>query len=149
MFKVKPKLFHHNFYYQMYPSMYEQNVVNCQNTIQLPIKAWTDDLAELHLALKANKDGNVLFNDTRNTFYLQLYGIRHKQKDHSETERRNPLLPLYWLVFTIRDLYTYHPTHRLVHTTTCYTSCGAMAGMRNSWMGPQWGIHMTTHHILS
>ena len=29
------------------------------------------------------KEENVLFNDTLNTFYLQLYGIRHKVKDHS------------------------------------------------------------------
>ena len=26
----------------------------------------------------------VLFNDTINTFYLQLYGIRRMVKDHSE-----------------------------------------------------------------
>ena len=28
-------------------------------------------------------DGNVLFNDALNTFYLRLYGIRHTIKDHS------------------------------------------------------------------
>ena len=31
--------------------------------------------------------GNVLFNDTLNTFYLRLYGIRHMVKDHSDSER--------------------------------------------------------------
>ena len=30
----------------------------------------------------------VLFNDTLNTFYLWLYGIRHMVKDHSDSERR-------------------------------------------------------------
>ena len=28
------------------------------------------------------KEGNVLFNDALNTFYLQLYGIGHIVKDH-------------------------------------------------------------------
>ena len=33
------------------------------------------------------KEGNVLFNDTLNTFYLRLYGVRHMVKDHSDSER--------------------------------------------------------------
>ena len=28
----------------------------------------------------------MLFNDALNTFYLQLYGIRHMAKDHSRIE---------------------------------------------------------------
>ena len=39
------------------------------------------------------KVGNVLFNDALNTFYLQLYGVRHMIKDHSDSERGNPLPP--------------------------------------------------------
>ena len=40
------------------------------------------------------KEGNVLFNDALNTFYLQLYGVIHIMvKDHSESERGNPLPP--------------------------------------------------------
>ena len=31
--------------------------------------------------------GNVLFNDTLNTFYLQLYGVRHMVKDHLASEK--------------------------------------------------------------
>ena len=38
-------------------------------------------------------EGNVLFNDALNTFYLWLYGIKHMVKDHSNSERGNPLLP--------------------------------------------------------
>ena len=34
------------------------------------------------------KEGNVLFNDTLNTFYLRLYGVRHMVKDHSDSERK-------------------------------------------------------------
>ena len=39
------------------------------------------------------KEGNVLFNDTLNTFYLRLYGVRHMVKDHSDSEKGNPLPP--------------------------------------------------------
>ena len=34
------------------------------------------------------KEGNVLFNDALNTFYLRLCGIRHMVKDHSDSERK-------------------------------------------------------------
>ena len=34
------------------------------------------------------KEGNVLFNDTLNTFYLRLYGVGHMVKDHSDRERK-------------------------------------------------------------
>ena len=37
------------------------------------------------------KEGNVLFNDALNTFYLQLYGIRQMVKDHSDSEKGNLL----------------------------------------------------------
>ena len=33
------------------------------------------------------KEGNVLFNDALNIFYLQLYCVRHMVKDHSDSER--------------------------------------------------------------
>ena len=36
---------------------------------------------------------NVLFNDALNTFYLRLYGARHIVKDHSDSEKGNPLPP--------------------------------------------------------
>ena len=40
-----------------------------------------------YLAAFIKKEGNVLFNDTLNTFYLRSYGIRHMVKDHSDSER--------------------------------------------------------------
>ena len=46
------------------------------------------------------KKGNVLFNDALNSFYLQLYGVGHMVKDHSDSERGNPLLP-HGLLFPI------------------------------------------------
>ena len=42
---------------------------------------------------RGRKEGNVLFNDALNTFYLRLYGVRHMVKDHSDSERGNPLPP--------------------------------------------------------
>ena len=39
------------------------------------------------------KEGNVLFNDALNTFYLRLYGITHMVKENSDRERGNPLPP--------------------------------------------------------
>ena len=48
------------------------------------------------------KEGNVLFNYALNTFYLQLYGVRHMVKDHSDSEKGNPLLP-HRLLFPINS----------------------------------------------
>ena len=48
------------------------------------------------------KEGNVLFNDALNTFYLRLYGIRHIVKDHSDSEKGN-LLPPHRLLITINS----------------------------------------------
>ena len=46
------------------------------------------------------KEENVLFNDTQNTFYLRLYSVEHMVKDHSDSERGNPLPP-HGLLFPI------------------------------------------------
>ena len=39
------------------------------------------------------RERNVLFNHALNTFYLQFYGVRHMVKDHSDSEKGNPLPP--------------------------------------------------------
>ena len=59
-------------------------------------------LLVLHLRLYYDyrKDGNVLFNDTLNTFYLWLYLVGHMVKDLSDSEREN-LLPPHRLHFHI------------------------------------------------
>ena len=43
--------------------------------------------------LNCERERNVLFNDALNTFYLRLYGVRHMVKDHSDSEKGNPLPP--------------------------------------------------------
>ena len=44
---------------------------------------------------------------THSTHYLRLYGVRHMVKDHSDSERRNPLSP-HGLLFPIssKGLYS-------------------------------------------
>ena len=54
----------------------------------------------------------MLFNDALNTFYLRLYGVTHMVKDHSDSERGNPLPP-HGLLFSISSkgsFYMHHPT---------------------------------------
>ena len=70
-------------------------------------------------ANQEGRKGNVLFNDALNTFYLQLYGVGHMVKDHSDSERGNPLLP-HGLLFPISSkgsFIMHHPTDRIAHTT--------------------------------
>ena len=43
-----------------------------------------------------------LLNDALNTFYLRLYGVRHMVKDHSDSEKGNPLTP-HRLLFPINS----------------------------------------------
>ena len=88
--------------------------------------------------LNCRKAGTVLFNDALNTFHLRLCGVRHMVKDHSDSERVNPLPP-YELLFPINSkVILYAPSHRQDSTYhgLCYTSRGALAGTRNSSMGP-------------
>ena len=59
---------------------------------------------------------NVLFNDALNTFYLRLYGVRHMLKDHSDSEKGNPLPPHRQGFF-----YMHHPSDRITHTTAFVT----------------------------
>ena len=69
------------------------------------------------------RERNVLFNDALNTFYLRLYGDRHMVKDHSDSERGNPL-PLHGLLFPISSndyFICIIPKNRIAHTTTFVT----------------------------
>ena len=79
------------------------------------------------------KEGNVLFNDALNTFYVRLYGVRHMVKDQSICCRH--------MVYSFRlaaRVLLYASSHRQDNTYhgLCYTSRGALAGTRNSSMGP-------------
>ena len=45
---------------------------------------------------QGRKEGNVLFNDALNTFYLRLYGVGHMVKDHSDSERERKPVAATW-----------------------------------------------------
>ena len=65
---------------------------------------------------------NVLFNDALNTFYLRLYGVRHMVKDHSDSEKGNPLPP-HRLLLSINSKGSFICTipDRITHTTAFVT----------------------------
>ena len=69
------------------------------------------------------KEGRVLFNDALNTFYLWLYGVGHIVKNHSDSERGNPLPPLrlFFLNSSKGSFYMHHPTNRIAHTMVFVT----------------------------
>ena len=50
-------------------------------------------LRTILIVRERERERNVLFNDALNTFYLWLYGVRHMVKDHSDSEKGNPLSP--------------------------------------------------------
>ena len=43
------------------------------------------------------EEGNVLFNNSLNTFYLQLYGVGYMVQSHSDSEMK----PLHGLLFLL------------------------------------------------
>ena len=81
------------------------------------------------LNIQRNREGNDLFNDALNTFYLQLYVIIHMVNDHSDSERQiSRLLALHELSFRLAArvlLYAAPPhTHTHKQDSLCFTSHG-------------------------
>ena len=80
-----------------------------------------------------------LFNDALDTFYLRLYGVGHMVKDHSDSQRGNPLPP-HGLLFPINSkFFLYARSHRQDSTYhgLCYASRGALAGREIAqWVHP-------------
>ena len=80
------------------------------------------------------KEGNVLFNDALDTFYLRIYGIRHMVDDHSDSERG-------YMGYSFRleaRVLLYASSNRQDNTYhgLCYTCRAALVGTRNSSVGP-------------
>ena len=121
------------------------------------------------------KEGNVLFNDALNTFYLRLYGVTHMVKDHSDSEREETRCRHMGYSFRLAArviLYASSLRQDNTYHGLCYTSRGALAGTRNSsWVrrpiapwanalttelhlapssvDPPWRIDPTTHRTMS
>ena len=90
--------------------------------------------------LRTRKEGNVLFNDALNTFYLRLFGVRHNimVKDHSDSERGTRCRHIGYFFRLAARVLLYASSHRQDNTyhSHWYASRGSLAGTRNSSMGP-------------
>ena len=86
--------------------------------------------------------GNVLFNDALKAFHLRLYGVGHTIKDHSDSERGNPLPP-HGLLFPISTKGSFIYTARIAHTTAFVTP------VVEHWLEreiAQWILHERSYH---
>ena len=79
------------------------------------------------------KEGNLLFNDALNTFYLRLYGIRHMVKDLLDRREEICCRHIGYSFRLAARVLLYASSHRQDNTyhDICYNSCGAQAGTRN------------------
>ena len=57
----------------------------------LDVSESEESVLALHLPIGPLKEENSLINDVFNTFYLRLFSFVHMIKDHSDSERGNPL----------------------------------------------------------
>ena len=91
---------------------------------------------DLNINCSLNRKGKEMFYLTTHSthFILRLYGVGHMVKDHSDSERETHC---YSFPLAARVLL-YAPFHRQDNTYhgLCYPSRGALAGTRNSSMGP-------------
>ena len=84
------------------------------------------------------KEGNVLFNDALNTFYLRLYGVRHMERTTQIVREETRCCHMGYSFQLTARVILYAPSHRQDSTyySLCYTSRRALAGTRNSSRGP-------------
>ena len=88
-------------------------------------------------SIKAKEGRKEMFYlTTHSTHFIYGYMASDMVKDHSDSEKGNPLLP-HGLLFPIssKGSFICHRQDNTYHGL-CYTSSGALAGMRNSSMGP-------------
>ena len=76
----------------------------------------------MNINSKRKEGRKCLFNDALNTFYLWLYGIRHMVKDHSDSEKGNPLPPHRLLLpISSKGSFICTFTDRIAHTMAFVT----------------------------
>ena len=77
------------------------------------------------MSMSVSKEGNVLFNDALNTFYLRLYCVALMVKYHSYSERGNLLPPIHGYSFRlVARALLYAPSliaRRIAHTMAFVT----------------------------
>ena len=78
----------HNFmgYFQLAARNYTYRIVHTTTFVTPIVEQWLErEIAQcVHNEGSIKKEGNVLFNDAFNTFYLRLYGVGHMVNDHSD-----------------------------------------------------------------
>ena len=84
------------------------------------------------------KEGNVLFNDALNTFYLRLYGVNIWLRTTQIAREETRCCHIGYSFQLAARVLLYASSHRQdsIYHGLCYTSRGALAGTRNSSMGP-------------
>ena len=96
------------------------------------------------------KEGNVLFNDVLNTFYLRLNGvIQIIQIAREEIRYRRHYMDYAFRLAARCLLWASRYRQDNIYHGLCYTSRGALAGTRNSWMRPPIRFDPTTHRTIS
>ena len=95
-------------------------------------------LWNLECPVGLERDRNVLFNDALNTFHLRLYGVRHMDRTILIMRKETRCRHIGYSYRLTARVLLYAPSHRQDNTYhgLCYTSRGALAGTRNSSMGP-------------
>ena len=137
------------FYFMIYCNMFLFWRLPCCGELGEVI---SKSLIKYRLSRETWKEGNVLFNNILNTFYLQLYGIGHMVKDHSDRDRKLIAATTWATLFRLAArVLLYALSHRqdITSLSLCYTSHGALAGTRNSFLGPPWVIDPTTLCTMS
>ena len=86
------------------------------------------------LNLANEREREMFYLTTHSTHFIYGYMV----KDHSDSEKGNPLPPLGYSYRLTARVLLYAPSHRQDNTyhSLCYTSRGTLAGTRNSSMGP-------------
>ena len=99
---------------------------------------------------EGRKEERVLFNDTLDTLntFMDIWDM---VEDHSITREETCCHHMGCSFQLAARVLLYASSHRLNNTyhSLCYTSRGALAGTRNSSMGPPWRIDPTTHRSMS
>ena len=70
-------------------------ITNAYNVVSSALISTKFPYSKMHITREREreKERERERNDALNTFYLRLYGVRHMVKDHSDSEKGNPLPP--------------------------------------------------------